>query len=40
MYVIVEDVGMDFIDELLRLLSGHEDVPPTHATSLYDLMVP
>jgi hypothetical protein len=31
---------VNFIDELLRLLTGQEDVQPSPATTLYDLMVP
>lgn len=31
---------MDFIDELLHYLTGTDDVQPSHATTLYDLMVP
>jgi hypothetical protein len=31
---------MDFIDEWLRYLTGSDDVPPSSATTLYDLMVP
>lgn len=31
---------MDFIDEWLRLLTGSEDVEPSTATTLYELMVP
>jgi hypothetical protein len=31
---------MDFIDEWLRYLTGGQDVEPSHATTLYELMVP